>query len=112
MFLEVGIDLSGTRRGADFLVSAKLPAAAKIKARDATTMISFLCVMRITLSRIMVVSLIDNAPFDISYAIHHRPTAVKLFETLGELSQQISYLLRRSVIQATVGSAGDGIVEC
>ena len=51
-------------------------------------------------------------PFDISYASHHRPTAVKLFETLGELSQQISYLLRRSVIQATVGSAGDGIVEC
>ena len=63
MFLEVGIDLKGARRGADLLVSAKLPAAAKIKARDATTMMSFLCVMRITLSRIMVVSLIDNAPF-------------------------------------------------
>ena len=34
-------------------------------------------------------------PFDISYASHHRPTAVKGFETLDELPQQISYLLRR-----------------
>jgi hypothetical protein len=42
VFLEVGIDLSGARGGADLLVSAKLPAAAKMKARDATTMTSFL----------------------------------------------------------------------
>ena len=110
--MEVGIDLSGTRRGADLLVNAKLPAATKIKARDATTMISFLYVVRIALSRIMVVSLIDNDPFDISYANHHRPTAVKGFETLGELSQRISYPFTGSVIQAADGRAGDGIVEC
>jgi hypothetical protein len=56
VFLEVGIDLSGIRRGADLLVNAKLPTVAKIKARDATTMISFLCVMRITPSRVGVMS--------------------------------------------------------
>jgi hypothetical protein len=56
VFLEVGIDLKGARRGADLLVSAKLPAAAKIKARDATTMMSFLCVMRITPSHVGVMS--------------------------------------------------------
>jgi hypothetical protein len=56
VFLEDGIDLSGTRRGADLLVNAKLPAAAKTKTRDATTMISFLCVMRITPSHVGVMS--------------------------------------------------------